>query len=339
MLAALIYLPLYHLGVQLSYGWNLAYYLIIFFVVKGLWILSVLAFNKVMGLFGLAERQALINTLIFALASQAFTWSSTFNNHSIAASCLIIALAHFISGRKFKAPNDLLISGFLFGLAAAADLPTGLFLLGFTWLIFRLKISNAQKWSFIIAGFLPLCFHLLINYQISGSLLPLQFYKEYFYFEGSQWTEGIRINGPIPFLKYLILSILGYQGLLWFSPLLIVLLPLLVKNMEQGRPFYEEHRVIAVCSSLLMLNYFLLTQNFGWGYGVRWFVPLLPLLYIYLFDSDSILRSKGQIMIFRGLVIYSFVVALIGLINPWSNPEYHVLPVIANLLQLSHFLY
>ena len=340
MLAAIVYFPLYHLGAPLAFGWNLAYYLIIFFVVKVLWILSVLAFSKVMGHFGLNDRRRLINTLIFALASQAFTWSSTFNNHSIAASCLMIALALFVSGRKSKNATDLLVSGFLFGLAAASDLPTGLFLLGFAWLIFRSTLTSVHKSAFILAGCLPLSSHLLINYQIGGTVLPLQFFNEYFVFPGSQWTEGVRVNGPLAFFKYITLSLVGPLGFLWYSPLLIILIPLLIKHTGKGRAFYEESRVIAICSTLLMLNYFLLTQNYGgWGYGIRWFVPLLPLVYIYLFDSESVLKTKGQRLLFKGLVSYSFIVAVIGLVNPWSNPEYHPIPVIANLLQLRQFIF
>ena len=339
-LAAFVYLPLYQLGLDLSYGWNLAYYLIIFFIIKVLWILSVLAFYMIQTLFGVQGQTRLNYTLIYALASQAFTWSSTFNNHSIAASALILGFALYLMGRHDGGPGNYLLAGFFFGLSAAVDIPTGLFFLGFAFLVLRSPATGTDKWGFIAAGLFPLTFHFIINYHIGGTFLPLQFVREYLYFEGSQWTDGMRTNSPLAFFKYMFLSMLGPQGFLWYSPILVFLIPILVKQSRKGRPFHQETRVIAIAALLLMMTYFLLTQNYGgWGYGIRWFVPLVPLLYVYLFDIDSLLFSNWQKRLFGGLVIYSFVVAVIGLINPWSNPEYHVIPIVANLLQLQQFLF
>ena len=339
-LAAFVYLPLYNLGLELSYGWSLAYYLIIFFIIKVLWILSVLAFHQVQILFGVQGQRRLNYTLIYALASQAFTWSSTFNNHSIAASALILGLALYLMGQTDSSLRYNLLAGFFFGLSAASDIPTGLFFLGFATLIFKSSSPRIEKWEFIAAGLFPLMFHFIINYQIGGTILPLQFVQEYLYFEGSQWTDGVRTNSPLAFLKYMLLSILGPQGFLWYSPILVFLIPIIVKQSRKGRPFHEETRVIAISSLLLMMTYFLLTQNYGgWGYGIRWFVPMVPLLHIYLFDVDSLLNSTWQKRLFGGLVIYSFIVASIGLINPWSNAELHSIPVIANLKQLVQFIF
>jgi len=339
-LAALVYLPLYHLGLELSYSWNLAYYLIIFFVIKGLWIFSVLAFHQVQTLLGVEGRRRLYNTLIFALASQTFTWSSTFNNHSIAASTLMLGFSYFLIGKNVSRHRNNLLAGFFFGLSAAVDIPTGLFFLGFAYLLLRSSSPKTVKLGFIAAGLLPLGFHFIINYQIGGTILPLQFVREYLYFEGSQWTDGVRANSPLSFLKYMFLSMLGPQGFLWYTPLLLFLVPIMIKQSGKGRPFYEETRAIGIASLLLMLTYFTLTQNYGgWGYGIRWFVPLIPLLYVFLFDIESVLQSIWQKRLFVGLVGYSFVIAVIGLINPWSNADLHSLPVLANLKQLFQFIF
>ncbi len=243
-------------------------------------------------------------------------------------------------GRHDGGPGNYLLAGFFFGLSAAVDIPTGLFFLGFAFLVLRSPATGTDTLGFIAAGLFPLTFHFIINYHIGGTFLPLQFVREYLYFEGSQWTDGMRTNSPLAFFKYMFLSMLGPQGFLWYSPILVFLIPILVKQSRKGRPFHQETRVIAIASLLLMMTYFLLTQNYGgWGYGIRWFVPLVPLLYVYLFDIDSLLFSNWQKRLFGGLVIYSFVVAVIGLINPWSNPEYHVIPIVANLLQLQQFLF
>ena len=340
LLAALVYFPLHHLGVELSYGWSLAYYLIIFFIIKSLWIFSILAFGTVMRLLGTTPRQALINTMIYAFASQLFTWSSTFNNHSIAASLIMLAFAFYMRSKQEATISNYALSGLFFGLAAASDLPTGLFFLGFAFLVLRVHQHSTLKLAFIGAGMLPLAIHSALNYQIGGTLLPLQFIREYLNFDGSQWSEGVRVNTPLSFLEYMFLSFVGPQGFLVYSPLVAFLIPLLVKHSNKKKPFYQESRVIAASSILLLLTYFILTQNYGgWGYGIRWFVPLIPLIYIFLFDVDVALLSSRRRWLFSGLVYYSFIVAVIGLINPWSNPEIHAFPILANLKQLSQFLF
>lgn len=340
LLAALVYFPLYHLGVELSYGWNLAYYLIIFLIIKTLWVFSVLAFGSVMRILGAAPGPALINTLIFAFASQLFTWSSTFNNHSIAASLIMLAFAFYMRSKQEASLRIYALSGLFFGLAAASDLPTGLFFLGFAYLVLSTHQQLNLKLVFIGVGILPLAIHMALNDHIGGTILPLQFIREYLNFEGSQWSQGVRVNTPLSFLKYMFLSFIGPQGFLVYSPLVAFLLPLIVKHSKQDQPFHQESRVIAASSVLLLMTYFILTQNYGgWAYGIRWFVPLVPLIYIFLFDVDRSLLSSRRRWLFSGLVCYSFIVALIGLINPWSNPEIHAFPILANLKQLSQFLF
>lgn len=339
LLASLVYFPLYHLGQDLSYGWNLAYYLIILLIVKGLWVLSVLAFDRLLKLWGSEGRERMVSTLIFAFATQAFTWSATFNNHSIAASSLMLGFAFYIFGKDSDDHVYPLLSGLFFGLAAASDLPTGLFLIGFALLMIRSPLNLQQKVSFMIAGVIPLGVHLTVNYSIAGTVLPFQFTPEYLQFQGSQWEAGIIVNAPISFLKYLSISFLGPQGFVWYSPLILVLIPILGKHMRATSYLHQETRVIALASALLILTYVLLTQNYGgWGYGIRWFVPIVPLLHIYLFDVKSILRTHFQIKLFWGLVGYSLVIAMIGLINPWSNANLHRIPILANLMQLTEFL-
>lgn len=339
MLAALVYLPLYQIGVELDYNWNLAYYFIILVVIKSLWILSVLAFYRLMEHFNVPENRRLNHTLVYTFASQALTWSATFNNHSIAASSLLLGFAYYMFGKDKDTKKDLLLSGFFFGLAAASDLPTGLFLVGFGWLVLRSSIPSRRKWAFIIAGIIPLGFHLGMNYYIAGTFLPPQFTHEFMQYAGSHWQSGIQTNGPLLIIRNFLFSFVGPQGFIWYSPLVLILGSILVKQMRKDAELAAESMVIVISAVLLIFVYSTLTQNLGgWGYGMRWFVPLIPLLYVYQFRIDQMIKSKLQSRIYVGLVIYSGIIAVIGLINPWSNPEVHSIPIVANMLQLTQFL-
>lgn len=340
MLGALIYFPLSMAGLKLSYGWNLSYYLIILFSVKLFWVFSVIALQRSLRYMGCEGWQCLRTTLIYALASQAFTWSATFNNHSLAASCLILGYSFFLGAKAHGGLRNDLFAGFFFGLAGAVDLPTGLFLLGFGFLKLKMAYTRGSKLSFVLAALLPLGIHGITNFTMSGSLQPLQFSKAYFEFEASPWAGGIHANGPLEFIEYAFISLFGFKGLVWFSPLFIVAIPLLMKHMQEGKRMALESRVIAVSSILLLVCYFLLTQDYGgWSYGIRWFVPLTPLLYLFLFDLEYSSLSRTRKRIFEGLVVYSGIIAVIGLINPWSNQLVSSFPVIANLKQLAQFLF
>jgi len=340
LLAAIFYYPLHKLGIDLAYGWNLAYYLIILLVIKSLWVLSILAFHRLMGELGSSDPWRWMSTLIVAFASQTFTWSATFNNHSIAASCLMLGLAFYVFGLKGERASDLLISGFAFGLAAASDLPTGLFLLGFTWLILRSKLAGVQKIQFIIAGLIPLGIHAGMNLLISGSVLPFQFNPEFMQYPGSPWEEGMVTNSFGSAFKNVFLSLLGPRGFIWYNPLILLLFPPTLRSLKSGSRWSPETRVMTVCSILLFLVYAVLTQNLGgWGYGMRWFIPLLPFFYFFMGELEPMTTSSRGRMILGVLVAYSLVIALIGMINPWSNADVHPIPVVANLIQLSSFIF
>ena len=97
--------------------------------------------------------------------------------------------------------------------------------------------------------------------------------------------------------------------------------------------------MILTASAILSLYYFLMSSNFsGWSYSIRWFVPLLPGFFFYLFDLENSLTTPLQRNLFKGLVAVSVLIALIGVINPWSSPELHPVAVIANLKQLLHLV-
>ena len=336
ILAAAAYFPIYHLGIHLDYGWNLAYYLIILFTIKFWWVLSILAFRRILILTGVAEDQLTKLTLIFAFASLAFSWSATFNNHSLAASWSTIALMYYLQGdRRSNQVQDLMLSGLFFGLAGAADVPISIFFLSFGILVFMKQKFSTGLFVYLGAGLTPLSIYGLVNYFISGSLVPVQIVGEHFQFAGSVWGQGLQVNSLLETLQYGFLSLFGVRGFVWYNPLLIILIPLIVAQMKTENRHRDEAIAIGLSSIILILYYIIFTQNYGgWSYSIRWFVPLLPYFYLFL-TSLEIDRNRYT----RIIVPISIIISIIGLINPWSNADLHPVPLIANLKQLSLFLF
>ncbi len=340
LLASLVYAPLHFLGLKLDYGWNLAYYLIILFTMKLFWIGSILAFRGVLSILATPRSKMTAYLFIYAFASLAFTWSSSFNNHSLAGSSLMIAFYFYLQSKRDGSFWFLILSGLFFGLAASMDIPTAIFLVGFGLLTINRFRSLDRSLLFIAGASLPLLIHFVVNYSIGGTLLPLQINPEFFVFEGSTWTEsnelsGVSVNSAMDTLKYSITCLLGPRGFIWYNPLLILLIPLLIKNIRRDKILFLESFTILMGSLILMGYYFLFSSNYGgWSYSIRWFVPILPLLFVYVFDLDAFENIHWYKPMLWGLVLCSIIIAGIGLINPWSNLDLHAVPIIANLKQL-----
>ena len=340
ILAAIVYAPLGALGLKLDYGWNLSYYLIILFTIKAFWIVSILAFRSALLFTSIREERIPFVILIYTFSSLAFSWSSSFNNHSLAGSSLMIAFYLYLKGKHEDQNLALIGSGLFFGLAASMDIPTSIFLLGFGLLVIHRWRASTPTGLFISGAFLPLALHLGVNYSIGGTLLPLQINPEFFVFEGSAWTDsqalsGVRVNSPIFTLQYAFFTLFGSKGFVWYNPLLFFLVPLLIKNTQRSKLFQIETLVILCGTIILMSYYWLFSSNYGgWSYSIRWFIPVLPLILFYLYDLESLGKWRWNKTIFYALVVCSVIIAGIGLINPWSNLDAHTIPIFANLIQL-----
>lgn len=343
LLAAVVYWPLHQLGLTLDYGWNVAYYLIILFTVKMFWLLAAYAFFHSMTYTQIEPGVRPYLTLIFALCSVAFSWSASFNNHTLAGSSLMIGFAFFLQATRAPRQYSFPISGLAFGLAAAMDMPTAIFLVGFGTLLFFRHRSLSNLIPFAGFAVFPLFVHFGVNYMVSTSLLPLQLDPELFDYQGSPWQDsdalsGVRFNGVWGSLVYILKLLFGTHGFLWYNPLLFLLIPALIKNLRSPGAFVPESRVILGGALVMVLYYAVLSSNLsGWSYSIRWFVPLLPLLLFYQFEYVRHWYQPGWRRPLGILLGISLIIAGIGLINPWSNLSIHPIPLLANLRQLLSF--
>jgi hypothetical protein len=340
IIGAIIYLPLYHFGIKLDHGWNFAYYLITLFTVKILWLMGLLAFYSALEFSKINDRNRLWLTFALGIASLHLTWSSTFNNHSLAASLLIIGFYFLLkSSRSVSIKRNLFFAGFFISLAGTVDVPTAAFYFGF--LLYILINSNLRGKSlfYLLPLMLTVLPALSVNYYISGSLIPVQIKSVYFDFPGSPWISsnvlsGIQVNQGVFLLVYSVSSLLGPRGFLLYNPLLLVALPCLIREIRKGQPFRREALVIGCVSLIIVFYYLLFTNDYGGrSYSIRWFVPLLPLLFFFIhpfFENFNLKRRR----IFMSLFSISTVIACIGMINPWSNNSLSQIPLLSNIKAL-----
>jgi hypothetical protein len=345
IMGAIIYLPLFHLGIKLDYGWNFAYYLITLFTVKVFWLMGLSAFYSALEFCNIKDRNRLWLTFALGIASLHFTWSSTFNNHSLAASQLIIGFYLLLKSRQsVSVKRNLFYAGFFISLAGTVDAPTAAFYVGFLFYILINSNLRRQTLFYLIPLMLTVLPALSVNYYISGSVIPVQINRNAFEYPGSPWVSsdglsGVKANQGIFFLVYSFSSLLGPKGFLLYNPLLFIALPYLIREIRKGQPFRQEALVISLVSLIFVFYYFLFTDSYGgWSYSIRWFVPLLPLLFFFIhpfFENFNLKRRR----IFTTLFSIATIISCIGIINPWSNGSLSEIPLVSNIKALiAYFL-
>ena len=337
LIASVVYWPLHQLGLSLSDGRNVAYYLVTLITMKTALLAALWCFYRTLRLTGLDERQRVLLTGALALGSLLLSWTAVFNNHGLAASFIGIGFCAFIEARHREKPLPFVaISGFFLSLAAACDVPTGVVYAAFGVVL----VTDPRLRRYTLAYGLPCLVtvvpYLAINAAISGSILPLQIHQSYFDYPGSPWVgsgelSGVSANGPAFIIGYAWGCLFGKNGFILYNPLLLLAVPMLVLEIRRRGPFWREAVAVAVATSLIFVYYVSVTTNeSGWSYSIRWFVPLLPLLYFFLYGYLARMtpfRKRAFVTLFA----ISVLIAVVGVVNPWSNRRYSDTSFLANV--------
>jgi hypothetical protein len=344
VLGAAVYLPLYHLGLTLHRDASVPYYLVTLLTVKLFWLLGSIAFFRSLGFTGLGARQRFLATVALALGSLYFTWSTTFNSHELAASFLAIGF-YFLLKARFSGNIrlNLSVAAFFLALASTADVPTGIFYALFLLYVLRDAHLRPGAGFYLWPLLVTVVPALAMTYSIHHSIMPVQIVKSYFLYPGSPWIgsnelSGMRSNGPLFVLRYGLLVLIGPKGFLLYNPVLWVALWGLAEALRRRGLFFREAIVIGAGSAVLALYYVFFTDNYGgWSYSIRWFVPLLPLLFFFLFPYFEVYSHKRARQ-FRALLGVAIAIAFVGATDPWSDGSLSGTPFIANIKELSNTL-
>jgi hypothetical protein len=342
VLGAAVYWPLYHAGLGLHLGSSIPYYLVTLLTVRLFWLLGTVAFFYVLTYAGLDAERRFLASVALGLGSLYFSWSSTYNSHALAASFLSIGFYFLLRARFEAAINlNLGVAGFFLALASTADIPTGIFYALFLLYVLR----DPRLRPGILFYLLPLLATVLpalaITYSIHHSIMPVQIVGSYFQYPGSPWIgsdqlSGMRSNSGQFALTYALSAFLGPKGFLLYNPITVLALWGLVRAIRDKGRFFYEALAIGAGSAVLVVYYLLETNNYGgWSYSIRWFVPLLPLLFFFLYPYFETYGPKRARQ-FRVLLCVAIVIAFVGAIDPWSHRDLSEVPFIANLKEIPY---
>lgn len=339
LFGAVVYYPLYYLGITLGRGWNLAYYLITLFTVKLLWFLGIKTFYNILGQVNIKEKSRLQLTVALALGSLYFSWSATFNNHVLSAALLLFGLYFFLKEQPAVGNFwNYLLAGLFFALAGVQDFTIMTFYACFGVYLFVRDAFQKEKLAYLLPILVTVLPTLWINYVISGSIIPFYLVKEYYLYpeypnlEGNLFT-GMELKQGWDLVRIAIEFLFWKKGFLLHNPLTLLAIPLMGLVIIRKEKLWKEALVITISSLVVIIAYMLTSLDYGgFTYSIRWFVPLLPFWYLFLYPIFTQEHPKLQ-KAFSVLFILSVVIASVGLIDPWTTVITGV-PFLDNLISL-----
>lgn len=282
----------------------------------------------------LVERHAREDmTRIFVVFAAAFgtflsTFLNTFNNHTVAANCVLWSLC---AALRVIADHDLrrrwfAASGFWGALAVVNDFPAAIFLAGIGGLLLKRDWRRGLI-PFAVGAFLPLAAHFGLTLIQTGGLKPFyaSFGTEIYNFQGSYWLnpQGVDRNLDPPWL-YFIHCTIGHHGIFSLSPIfLLSLCGWFWRSKSQPAEVRWVNLLSLVCTIVVVGFYMTRTAQYNFGgvtSGLRWTFWLTPLwLWSMIAVLDDWLGSRWV----RRACLLMLAVSVFSATFPWNNPWTH----------------
>lgn len=312
-------------ALQALFGWTLAgagaasvlYWVTLLLVgVPSAWLVA--SFFAVLGRFpALGPGWRGLLTVALGAGTLLFTYSTTLNNHTVAAALLFAACIAALAGRGFA-------SGSAVGLAAAVDLLPGLGLAPvFGWMLLRRGTASALR---RFAAGLAICVAIAgaTNFATHGSLLPAKLVPGAVDLSAQAGPAAGGVVLPQSPL-YPLEILFGGHGLFAVSPVLLWGawgLALACRRSSPSLPFgppgdVTVWRALALGIALQFAGHAALAGSYGgWSYGYRYLLPMQPLLLLCAPLVLDAARARSRIL-FAAVLPVSILCAALGAYHPW----------------------
>ncbi len=322
-----------------------AFYWLTLILVGGSAALLVVLFWQAMLHAGASGLSATALAIALGVASPIAPYSIVFAGHVPAAVCLFAGFMLLLSPRhseghpergaiesKAVPRNDTAFSGwkffwagFLISLSANIDLTLAVFIAAFgLWVLFT---HWRALLPYVLGAFIPFAISAAINYWAAGTIVPLYFDPKAYDFVGTVLNTTVGgTNGFYSWdfgIHYAYDLFVGQRGLFSFTPMLLFAFVGMALAIKQSR---SRGLVIALLGgSLIFAAYLILrTDNFGGlAWGTRWFVPLVPLWWVFAQEAYGVIRqgrySTIGLLLFWGAVLLSCLTAAQGLHDTWRE--------------------
>ncbi len=279
-------------------------------------------------LIGVSRGWAIAITLIYGLATTAFTYSSALYSHQLTAFLLFAAFyIGFLMRRKQISPAWAILAGFLLGYSLISEYPT--FLIAAAVFLYILITLPVKRWivGFIVGGLVPGVMMMAYDMAIFHTPLPVGY--EYSELYTNVHDIGL-ISLTYPHLAYLYGITFGsFRGLFYVSPVLLVGLAGLVFWWFWGK-FRAEALVVgwAVISFFLFNGSSVMWQG-GFSVGPRYLVPMLPFLALAFGPFAIRFGEKLWARVLTGLLAaLSLLIVWIETLGGQGFPNWTTVPLV-----------
>lgn len=216
----------------------------------------------------------------------------------------------------------LFLSGLFAALAYNFDLaPGGCILLGFAVLAFWRDKRPRDLLAYALGAAGPLALHIVLDYLVTGGLKPPYLYPEYYAYKGSvlKSYDALKVLYGDSVPAQLFHMYFGYRGLFLYFPILLFGLYESLRRVFRGGPL-RPLALLALGSLIAVaVAYAIQTPGMAGGsYGMRWLLPLIPLLALFMGTCYERLARRGRLL-FAAAAVWSVAIAALGVPRPWSS--------------------
>ncbi len=299
------------------------------------WLPQVLSLIVIAMLVERYARRDFGKLFVLAVASWATLlgpFTSSLNNHSPAAICVVLALYPLLrvitDGERQK--RLFALAGFFAATTFTLELPAALLVVVFGAMLLKAD-SKRTLTVFVPAALIPIVAFAALNCVVTGSLSP--FYSSYgsekyiYEHEGvpSYWSnpQGLDRNLDSP-LMYFVHCTIGHHGLLSLTP--VWLLTLIGWLGWRRWPECRQRTMLIVGAGLTAVVFgFYLTRTQNYNYGgnsiaLRWMLWLSPLWLVAMIPVFDAWGSRRGFQILSSCLLAASVVsASLPGSNPWQS--------------------
>ncbi len=338
MLSYLILVPIYHFlyysGITMENNLGLVYFILSLLTIGLSTSIMLVYFYRFLKRYNLSPGLRLFYTTALGLGTLVFVYSLVINSHGLAAAFLFLSFYAVVNAKK---PINYAFAGLLTGLTVTFEIAGGpIFLACFIGLMLWKKVGIKNIIWFCIFAAIPIIAYLGINYEISGSIIPVQVRVELFDYPGSEFAGGIGVSGYVKWdsytdlLKYAWGVTFGRKGLFTYSlPLFFSLAGIIFAIIRKNK--YRDE-AIAIGTGILLTLLFYITKTNNWGgcnFGFRFTVPLIPMLFAFTPILFKEIRSKRLWYLFVLVFFFSLAITALGVYLHTWNCDQQMIPFLA----------
>ena len=265
---------------------------------------------------------ALVGALALGLGTMIFPYALVLNHH-VPAAVVLFTSFFILLPRPRISSGWLVVAGLLDTLAISFDIITFITaaaLVGIALVRYRSKFVY-----FALGAAIPLAVTALLDFQITGTLLPPYMIPGGYAYPDSAFPATFGGNGtPDDYAAYAFRMFLGGRGLFAYNPLLLLALVGAFVVLFNRRHTLRVEAFCVIFSFIAQALYLaLFTGNYGGAaYGERWFVAAIPMLFAFIFFapplSAATWKNAGWVG-FAPLLILSILSSLQGAQHPWQE--------------------